>query len=388
LTNLDSDDIGTGRRQELVARRDDPGAQGEGHPGAGRLRHHGRTRTGSIWRPTSWRTELRSVLEAFRADEQSLEETGEAIRELIRSRASSRTDVADAIRKAYAELGDRYDTEDVDVAVRSSATAEDLPEASFAGQLESFLNVSGEDDLLDACRECFASLFTDRAIAYREEQGFGHMDIALSVGVQKMVRADLAGAGVAFTLDTESGFPDVVVIDAAWGLGENVVQGSSINPDRYTVYKPSLDDDDLDPIIGKALGGKAQKMVYADGGDEPTENVETDEEERRSFVLTDAEIRQLGRWCAAIEEYYDKPMDIEWAKDGEDEEIYIVQARPETVQSRAGGDLAHHLQPEGGGRPAGDGRERGPGHRRRQGQVIESADQIDEFEDDAILVTG
>jgi pyruvate, water dikinase len=330
--------------------------------------------------------EIRKAVDAFRNGHRSLEETGEGIRELIRG-GKFPDAVAGAVREAYLELGERYDQDEVDVAVRSSATAEDLPEASFAGQLESFLNVSGEEDLLGACRECFASLFTDRAIAYREEQGFDHMDIALSVGVQKMARADRAGSGVAFTIDTESGFPDVVVIDAGWGLGENVVQGT-INPDRYTVYKPSLENEELDPIIGKVLGDKRKKMVYAGDGDESTENVDTTEEERRSFVLSDAEIRQLGRWCEAIETHYGKPMDIEWAKDGDDGEVYIVQARPETVQSQKKPSTLTTFRLKERGKRLVAGVSVGQAITAGKAQVIESAEEIDRFEEGAVLVTG
>ena len=220
----------------------------------------------------------------------------------------------------------------MDVAVRSSATAEDLPEASFAGQQESFLNVVGEDQLLDTVRQCYASLFTDRAIAYREEQGFDHMEVALSAGVQKMVRADKGAAGVLFTLDTDTGFPRVILINGAWGLGESVVQGT-VNPDRFLVFKPLLDDETLLPIVEKERGLKEEKVIYdEDAGGVTT--VETNEEEREAFVLSDPEILRLARWGRAIEDHYGRPMDVEWGKDGETEELYILQARPETVQAR------------------------------------------------------
>ena len=235
-----------------------------------------------------------------------------------------------SIRTAYGELCEEVDRDDIDVAVRSSATAADMPEASFAGQQESFLNIRGEDGVVDAVVRCDASLFTDRAIAYREERGFGHLDVALSAGVQRMVRSDLAGAGVAFTLDTETGFPDVVTIDAAWGLGEVVVSGE-VNPDAYVVFKPLLDQDGCRPIVAKDLGDEAKKIVYADEGDDPTREQETSAEERRAFVLDDDEILTLARWCTTIEKHDDRPMDIEWAKDGDTGELFIVQARPETV---------------------------------------------------------
>ncbi len=218
------------------------------------------------------------------------------------------------------------------VAVRSSATAEDLPEASFAGQLESFLNIHGEAAVLDACKRCYASLFTDRAITYRKLHGFGHRKVALSVGVQRMVRADLGGAGVMFSLDTDSGFDNVVLISAAWGLGENVVQGT-VEPDEYQVFKPLLADPALVPIVHRKLGAKEQKTVYAEQGD-ATRSVPTTPDERATYVLQDQDVLQLARWALVIERHYGMPMDMEWARDGETGETFIVQARPETVQSR------------------------------------------------------
>jgi len=244
-------------------------------------------------------------------------------------------DMEAAIRDAYRELCAATGVAQVDVAVRSSATAEDLPDASFAGQQETYLNIRGEDALLDACKRCFASLFTNRAVSYREAKGFPHDKVALSVGVQQMVRSDLGGAGVMFTLDTETGCDRVVVINAAYGLGENVVQGA-VDPDEYEVFKPLLDDPDLVPIIEKRCGGKERKMIYAEGGDATTVNVDVDDAERRAWVLAEADILQLARWACAIEAHYGTPMDIEWARDGRSGELFIVQARPETVHSRAG----------------------------------------------------
>ncbi|MFW5972976.1 MAG: phosphoenolpyruvate synthase, partial [Bacteroidota bacterium] len=329
--------------------------------------------------------DIRSLIDDFHADKKSLDDIGESIRKLF-IEGEMPDDIAEAILGAYHELGKRYDTDGVDVAARSSATAEDLPEASFAGQQESFLNVSGEDALIEACKKCYASLFTNRAIAYREEQGFDHMEVALSVGIQKMVRSDLSGAGVLFTLDTDSGFPDVVLINAAWGLGENVVQGT-VNPDQYTVFKPFLDDESLDAIVGKNRGTKEKKVIYADDGDEPIKNVETSEEERRSFVLSDEEIMQLARWGKVIEEHYDQPMDIEWAKDGEQDEIFIVQARPETVQSqKTGASMKTYSLKERGERIV-TGLSIGQGIAAGEVQVIESAGEIDRFKEGAVLVT-
>jgi pyruvate,water dikinase len=338
---------------------------------------------------------LSRELGALDSGDKELHEAGEAIRALFRD-AEFPDQTRDAILEAYEELGRRYETSEVDVAVRSSATAEDLPTASFAGQQESFLNVSGDQNLMDACKRCFASLFTDRAISYREQKGFDHMQIALSVGVQKMVRADKAGAGVLFTIDTENGFPDTVIINAAYGLGENVV-GGTVRPDQYNVYKPFLGEDDKRPIIGKKLGEKEKKLIYADqtnGKDsgKPTENVETSEEERARFVLDDDEILRLARWAVVIEDHYERPMDIEWGKDGDTGELFILQARPETVHSQ------ESLSPEGQrtmktyelkedgerlctGLAIGNAISSGPVC------VIESIDQADQFEEGCILVT-
>jgi pyruvate,water dikinase len=221
------------------------------------------------------------------------------------------------------------------VAVRSSATAEDLPEASFAGQQETFLNVRGEQHLLSCMHEVYASLFNDRAIAYRVHSHFDHNAVALSVGVQHMVRSDLGAAGVMFTLDTDSGFRDVVFITAAYGLGETVVQGA-VNPDEFYVYKPALRAGKR-AIVRKNLGGKAIKMVYAErGGSERVRTVDVAPADRNRFCLDEADIASLATQALIIEEHYGTPMDIEWGKDGDTGKIYILQARPETVQSRAG----------------------------------------------------
>jgi pyruvate,water dikinase len=221
------------------------------------------------------------------------------------------------------------------VAVRSSATAEDLPQASFAGQQETFLNVRGEQAVLRAIHEVFASLFTDRAISYRVHQGFDHAAVALSVGIQHMVRSDVGASGVMFTLDTDTGFRDVVFITASWGLGETVVQGA-VNPDEFYLYKPGLRSGKY-PVLRRNLGSKAIKMVYAPAGSsERVHTVEVPESERLRFCLEDADLIALARQALLIEEHYQRPMDIEWARDGTSGEIYILQARPETVQSRAG----------------------------------------------------
>jgi len=262
-------------------------------------------------------------------------------------------DLTSEICTAYRNLCGQYG-EDTDVAIRSSATAEDLPSASFAGQQETYLNIRGTAQLIDACRRCFASLFTDRAISYRIDQGFDHFRVALSVGVMKMVRSDLASSGVMFTIDTETGFRDVVLINGSFGLGENVVQGA-VNPDEFYVFKPTLKTG-FRPIVGKKLGDKKLKMIYGRGGSKVlTRNVEVPEKERCTFCLSDAEILELARAAVVIEEHYtkkaghDQPMDIEWAKDGESGELFIVQARPETVQSQKALDFLeiYHLEAKG-----------------------------------------
>ena len=328
---------------------------------------------------------IEGALDDFKAGKGSLQETGQDIR-----RAFLRGDWPDAtareILEAYRELSNRSGAADTDVAVRSSATAEDLPDASFAGQQETFLNIRGETALLDACRRCYASLFTDRAISYREAKGFDHLKVALSVGVQKMVRSDLGGAGVMFSIDTETGFDKVAVIDAAWGLGENVVQGT-VDPDEYQVFKPLLDDTALAPIIEKKLGGKALKMLYATGAERATRNVPTSTAERASFVLDDQEILQLARWACTIEAHYGMPMDMEWAKDGNSGKLYIVQARPETVQSRKDAGALKSYRIKSKGRKLVEGLSIGDAVVAGKVCLIRSAQEIERFEDGTILVT-
>ena len=259
---------------------------------------------------------------------ENLMEKGKQARELILE-ANFSESLKQDILASYKKLSEENGVENLSVAVRSSATAEDLPEASFAGQQETFLNVRGGEDLLIAVKKCVASLFTNRAISYREDKGFDHFSIALSVGVQKMVRADLGSSGVMFTIDTESGFRDVVVINSAYGLGENVVQGR-VNPDEFYIFKPTR------AIISRFLGEKNMKMVYdsAKGADRPVKNIPVDEKDRQKFSLTNEQILQLADWGILIEKHYHQPMDMEWALDGEEKQLYIVQARPETVQSQ------------------------------------------------------
>ncbi|MEH2205425.1 MAG: phosphoenolpyruvate synthase [Nostoc sp.] len=273
-------------------------------------------------------------------DVKNLRERGKKARSLL-IHTPFPVELREAIATAYHSLCKQYHA-DTDVAVRSSATAEDLPDASFAGQQETYLNVVGVEGVLAACHKCFASLFTDRAISYRHAKGFDHFSIALAVGVQKMVRSDLATSGVMFSIDTETGFKDAALITAAYGLGENVVQGS-VNPDEYYVFKPTLKAG-FRPIIDKKLGSKELKMIYDDGS-KFTKNVSVSPSERGKFALSDEEILQLASWACLIEDHYSQvhgiftPMDIEWAKDGITNQLFIVQARPETVQSQKTGNV-------------------------------------------------
>jgi pyruvate,water dikinase len=278
------------------------------------------------------REPIAAALRGIKNKQLSLAVSAQRIRDLL-THAQFPAPMAQAIRTAYGSLCERSRQPELDVAVRSSATAEDLPDASFAGQQESFLNIRGAENLLDAVRRCIASLFTDRAIVYRENHGFDHMKVALSVGIQRMVHSDRGSAGVMFSLDTETGFPGTVLITGSWGLGEAVVQGM-VEPDEYVAFKPLLNEAKTTPIIEKRLGSKAKKIVYGADDGKTTRTADTAEEERGRFVLADQEILKLARWAVAIESHYGRPMDIEWAKDGETDELFIVQARPETVQSR------------------------------------------------------
>lgn len=327
---------------------------------------------------------IRGAIEGWRGGV-PLAETGEAIRTML-AEAELPTDIARAIRAGYRALCARTGSRQIAVAVRSSATAEDLPDASFAGQQETYLNVRGEQALIAACRRCYASLFTDRAIAYREEKGFDHLQVALSIGVQKMVRSDKAGSGVMFSLDTETGFPKVVEISATWGLGEPVVKGS-VDPDQWLVFKPLLDDPALSPIIDRKLGAKRQKMRYGRDGDRRTRTVATSATERRSFVLADAEILTLARWAVAIEQHYGRPMDMEWAKDGETGELYLVQARPETVHALEGAASLKHWRLEGEGKTLATGSAIGQAIASGPVCRIQDVADIERFPDGAVLVT-
>ncbi|BAK66363.1 phosphoenolpyruvate synthase [Sphingobium sp. SYK-6] len=333
---------------------------------------------------------VRPAMEAhiarFRAGEESLQDAGHAIRTLILA-CHLPDDLVSQIRTAYARLSEITQTRDPAVAVRSSATAEDLPDASFAGQHESFLNIRGEKALLDACLRCFASLFTDRAISYREAKGFDHFSVALSVGIQQMVRSDLAGSGVIFTIDPESGFPGVATISAAWGLGETVVQGA-VNPDRYVVFKALLEKPGAAPIIEKSRGEKAITMVYAQDAAHQTRVIPTDPDKRLAFVLDDAEILELGRWAVAVEAHYGRPMDLEWAKDGSNGLLYLVQARPETVHGTGQQKTFRRYELKTQASPLLSGVAVGSAIASGQICLIQDASDIARFTDGAILVTG
>ena len=315
-------------------------------------------------------------------DMENLAERGEKIRNLIANSPCPK-ELEEEIRICYRKMEERFG-KNADVAVRSSATAEDLPTASFAGQQTSYLNVRGEDDLLKKVMDCFASLFTNRAISYRVDKGFDHLSVYLSVGVQKMVRSDLASSGVMFSIDTDSGFRDVVYITAAYGLGENVVQGI-VDPDQFYVFKPTLKEG-FRPIVEKKLGTKEKRMVYRRDG-AGTEQREVKVEEQRKFVLSDDEILTLTRWACVIEEHYGLPMDIEWAKDGVTGELFIVQARPETVHSQM--DLAslrtYVLEEKGKLLLKGEA----VGTKIGQGEVhlIEESSEIHRFKKGQVLVT-
>lgn len=330
-------------------------------------------------------SDIRSWLSKHSSGEATLAQAGESIRQRILDGDFSRGFI-DQITRAYERLGAHAKRQEAPVAVRSSATAEDLPDASFAGQQESFLNIRGIRPLLSAIKRCYASLYTDRAISYRIKQGYDHMEVALSVGVQLMVRSDKACSGVMFTLDTESGFPDMILVSGAWGLGDNVVQGT-VRPDEFRVFKPLLDKDGLTPIVEKRLGTKARTMVLAKGWGKTTRNERTLVRDRRRFVLDDQEILQLARWAVVIEDHYGMAMDIEWAKDGKTGGLFIVQARPETVHSQKEKGIMQSYHLKETGRELARGMPVGQGIGQGKVQVISDVADIEEFQEDNILVT-
>ncbi|WP_022852510.1 phosphoenolpyruvate synthase [Thermodesulfatator atlanticus] len=317
-----------------------------------------------------------------------LQRRGKKVRDMI-LKAQMPEKLAQAIKEAYHQLEEKY-YPDVDVAVRSSATAEDLPDASFAGQQETFLNVRGAENVIEYTKKCFASLFTDRAISYRQDKGFDHFNVYLSVAIQKMVRSDAASSGVMFTLDTESGFRDVVYITGAWGLGENVVQGA-VNPDEFYVFKTTLKKG-FRPILSKKLGTKELMMVYGSSKRCPVKNKKTPKELRQKYCLTDDEILKLAEWAVIIEEHYERPMDIEWAKDGDGKEIgtgelFIVQARPETVHGTKKEQFYEIYKLKGEGKVLAVGKAVGSKIGQGKARVIESVSQIQDFQPGEVLVT-
>jgi len=322
-------------------------------------------------------------------DMANLSERGDAVRQAILN-ATLPADLQALIVKAYRQL-QGGGTMPPDVAVRSSATAEDLPDASFAGQQETYLNVHGTAALLETCKRCFASLFTDRAISYRVDKGFDHFKVALSIGVQRMVRSDLACSGVMFTIDTESGFRDVVMVSAAYGLGENVVQGA-VTPDEYLVFKPTLKKGHR-PVLQKTVGSKEFKLVYDPGGGKMVKNIPVAPADRVKLALTDDEVLELARWACIVEDHYSAkrgqraPMDLEWAKDGITGELFIVQARPETVQSRKDLDVLESYRLRQRGSVLASGRSVGSKITTGRVRVINSAEFMGQFRVGEVLVT-
>jgi pyruvate,water dikinase len=322
-------------------------------------------------------------------DMANLSERGQAVRQAILN-ATLPADLQTVIGDAYRQL-QGGSAVPLDVAVRSSATAEDLPDASFAGQQETYLNVHGTAALLETCKRCFASLFTDRAISYRVDKGFDHFKVALSIGVQRMVRSDLACSGVMFTIDTESGFRDAVMISAAYGLGENVVQGS-VTPDEYLVFKPTLKTGHR-PVLQKTVGSKEFKLIYDTGGGKMVKNVPVAPGDRAKLALTDDEVLELARWACIVEDHYSAkrgqhaPMDLEWAKDGITGELFIVQARPETVQSRKDLDVLEAYVLSTRSKVLTSGRSVGAKIATGRVRVIKSAEFIGQFQEGEVLVT-
>lgn len=319
----------------------------------------------------------------------ALQNAGKTIRNLIKS-ATLPDELQSAIKEAYYHLGLAY-FKDPDVAVRSSATAEDLPGASFAGQQETYLNIKGQVELIEAVKKCFASLFTDRAISYRKDKGFSHSEVALSVGVQKMVRSDQAASGVAFTLDTESGFPGVVIINSIYGLGEMIVQGRVV-PDEFIIFKEGIRQNRR-ALISKKLGSKQEKMVYTKSSLKPTKIVPVPKKEQNRFSLTDDEALKLAAWCLKIEEHFSakhnryQPMDIEWAKDGALNELFIVQARPETIHSAKKNNIFEKYVLKSSGQILTQGIAVGKKIGQGKAKILKSASQIAQFQKGEVLVT-
>ncbi len=337
----------------------------------------------------SWDALRESMANIDPLDMKQLARAGKQARDIIYA-AGLPDDLQREILAAYRHLLEQYG-ENLSLAVRSSATAEDLPTASFAGQQDTYLNIHGEEVLLDACQRCFASLFTDRAIHYRIDQGFDHFDVALSIGVMKMVRSDIATSGVMFSLDTESGFRDAVFITAAYGLGENIVQGA-VDPDEFYVHKPTFEKG-YRCVLRRILGSKKIKMVYQEGNTrEATVNIPTSREEREQFCITDAEALILADYAIKVERLYsdqaghDKPMDMEWAKDGLDGELYMVQARPETVTSQKHGTILEEYRLTKGGKIVTSGHSVGAKIAVGPAHIIKSTAQLSDFQPGEVLV--
>ncbi len=332
---------------------------------------------------------IRAALEGLDTHNiRDLQKRGREVRNLI-LQAEMPEKLAQEIRTAYKKLEEEYG-KDVDVAVRSSATAEDLPDASFAGQQETYLNIRGEEEVLEAVKRCFASLFTDRAISYRQDKGFDHFHVYLSVAIQKMVRSDAASSGVMFTLDTESGFREVVYITGAWGLGENVVQGK-VNPDEFYVFKPTLKMG-FRPILSKKLGSKEYRMVYGTSQKSRVRNIKTSKKLQRQYCISDDDILTLAKWAIIIEEHYGRPMDIEWAKDGDGKEVgtgklFIVQARPETVHGAKKEQFYEIYKLKGTGDVLTKGKAVGSKIGQGKAKVIEDVSKIQKFKPGEVLVT-
>lgn len=323
-------------------------------------------------------------------DSKALEKAGRKARSIILN-CKIPPELQDAIANAYHQLCLQNKVDHLDVAVRSSATAEDLPSASFAGQQESFLHISSLPQLLKACKSCFASLFTNRAIVYRTENHFDHFKVYLSIGVQKMVRSDLASAGVIFTLDTETGFPNVAFITGSYGLGESVVQGA-VNPDEFYVFKPTLKQG-YKPLIDKRLGDKATKIIYSKSSSSPTKKVNAKAKDRKKFCITDEEALQLAKWACAIEDHYSAkygkwtPMDLEWAKDGQSQELFIVQARPETVQSQRNRNIIEEYKLLKKGKVLAKGKSIGNKIATGAAHILDNVKDIAKFKAGEILIT-
>ena len=320
----------------------------------------------------------------------NLSSIGEKARSLILS-ASIPDEITTEILACYLLLSKECNTNNLDVAVRSSATAEDLPTASFAGRMESYLNINGKNQLLDAIKRCYASLYTDRAIKYRYDMGFAKKDIAISVGVQQMVRSDKAASGVAFTIDPDTGFQNTIIINGTWGLGENIVQGS-ITPDEWTVFKPAFQNNSHNPILKKHCGRKEFTMIYSEKSDNASAehtivNTITPIEKQNQFSLSDMDVILLSKWCNAIEKHYGKPMDIEWAKDGLNNQLYIVQARPETVHAKGRKQVLEIYELKEKGKLITQGIALGDKIATGKARILHSPQEGDQLQEGEILVT-